>query len=343
MKSKFKLITAFVVALTLSGGVYAYTNTTASITGAAVTASEADLVTCNKTATQPEWDSIVPEAPGGTETLRPNAAGDETNISSYSGDENHYLNVDEVTPDGYDTDVYTKGLPWERDLYHIADSIEGFGDIKSVTVYAHAIAKETPTQASLKIALKSGTTVSESNEIWITTSWGNYSYTWTTNPDTGDAFYWDEIDSLQVGVSIRRCDPGKETYVTQVYVEVEYGPVIKGDVPTGDLFIVYPNADYTDDLAVKVYLVNTGNLTKAYFYLNMELYLEGSVEAGETPNYRVLSLENGVACFHLEGGDGVGHTLSVTGGGYRLVSDDTSKWEEGWTVTPELYCEATQR
>ena len=33
----------------------------------------------------------------------------------------------------------------------------------------------------------------------------------------------------------------------------------------------------------------------------------------------------------------------VTGGGYCLVSTDTSTWESGWTVTPELYCHITQR
>jgi len=75
----------------------------------------------------------------------------------------------------------------------------------------------------------------------------------------------------------------------------------------------------------------------------MELYLEGSVEAGETPNYRLLTLENGVATFHLQDGGSDNHTLSVTGGEYGLVSADPNQWSEGWTLTPELYCEVTQR
>ena len=36
-------------------------------------------------------------------------------------------------------------------------------------------------------------------------------------------------------------------------------------------------------------------------------------------------------------------TVEITGGGYCLVSDNTSEWGTGWTVTPELYCEATHR
>jgi hypothetical protein len=30
-------------------------------------------------------------------------------------------------------------------------------------------------------------------------------------------------------------------------------------------------------------------------------------------------------------------------GDYTLTSREISEWEEGWTVTPELYCEVTQR
>ena len=114
-------------------------------------------------------------------------------------------------------------------------------------------------------------------------------------------------------------------------------------MPTDDLFVVYPHTDYTGDLAVKVYLTNTDNLTKAYQFLNMELYLEGSVEAGQTPNYQLLTLENGVAIFKLEDGSSDNYTLSVTGGDYTLNSREPLEWEEGWTVTPELYCEVTQR
>ena len=39
----------------------------------------------------------------------------------------------------------------------------------------------------------------------------------------------------------------------------------------------------------------------------------------------------------------VAFTVEVTGGGYCLISDNTSEWAAGWTTTPEFYCEATQR
>jgi hypothetical protein len=74
-----------------------------------------------------------------------------------------------------------------------------------------------------------------------------------------------------------------------------------GEVPTGDLFDVVPNAAYSGDILVGVYLTNAANLTRAYKYLNMKLYLDGSEESGETPSYQVLSLQNGRANFSLSG------------------------------------------
>jgi hypothetical protein len=37
------------------------------------------------------------------------------------------------------------------------------------------------------------------------------------------------------------------------------------------------------------------------------------------------------------------YTVEIVGGGYCLISDNTSDWGAGWTTTPELYCEVTQR
>ena len=74
-----------------------------------------------------------------------------------------------------------------------------------------------------------------------------------------------------------------------------------GEVPIGDLFDITPSAAYTGDLQVGIYLTNASNLTRAYKYLNMKLYLEGSASANETPNYRLLTLQNGRANFSLAG------------------------------------------
>jgi hypothetical protein len=52
-------------------------------------------------------------------------------------------------------------------------------------------------------------------------AWQNYSKVWTTNPNTGSAWTWTEIDSLQIG--IRLYDDGSgQPECTQVYAEVNY-------------------------------------------------------------------------------------------------------------------------
>lgn len=160
------------------------------------------------------------------EILRPNAAGDEENISNVTGDGvgTHYTTVDEETPDDDTTYVRNKNTAYERDLYNIADNSAGSGTINSVTVYARCKGTLIE-QASLKIAIKS-TSAHESAEKTITTDWANYSEQWATNPDTGSAWTWDEIDGLQIGISIRESSTQdwKYTYCTQVYVEVDYTP-----------------------------------------------------------------------------------------------------------------------
>ena len=94
---------------------------------------------------------------------------------------------------------------------------------------------------------------------------------------------------------------------------------------------------------MQVYLLNTDALTKAYQHLNMKIYLENSVEASQTPDYQLLTLDNGVATFTLESGVGTDYTVSILGGGYGLNSPDSLAWEEGWTEIPELYCEVSQQ
>jgi hypothetical protein len=114
-------------------------------------------------------------------------------------------------------------------------------------------------------------------------------------------------------------------------------------VPTGYLFGVTPNPEYMGELVVMVYLVNTANLTKAYQYLNIKLYLEGSAEAKQTPNYRLLTLSNAEVAFTFENLAAEFYIVEVIGGGYCVHSNDPFEWGEESSVTPRLYCQITQR
>jgi len=280
-----------------------------------------------------------------SEILRPNGTGDLNQIvDQYPVSGAHWDKVDDESYDGDSTYVITKAQDWERDLYTIPVHSEGSGTILSVTVFMVCRAAVSPSQTSASALIGTNGGVYYGAEQLVTTDYASYSHQWDTNPDTNEAWTWDEIDALQIGVRLRQASNNKDTICTQVYVSVNYKvAVIEGETPSGDLFVATPHADYTGDLLVEVYLINTSALIKAYRYLNMKLYLEGSVEAGETPNYRLLTLGNGVATFSLDGGSGDTHTLSVIGGSYQLVSLDPSTWGEGWSIAPEFYCEVTQR
>lgn len=159
------------------------------------------------------------------ETLRPNAAGDDTELSKW-GDTFNWQCVDEEIPDD-DTTYVVAG--WNepnylRDFYNLPAS-EGSGDINHVTVYALCKAAGTPTQASIKICVKSDSTPTEDAEKTITTDYVSYSKQWATNPADSQAWEWSDIDALQIGISMRQSAVNKGTLCTQVYVEIDYTAV----------------------------------------------------------------------------------------------------------------------
>ncbi len=139
-------------------------------------------------------------------------------------------------------------------------------------------------------------------------SWTNIFTIGDLRPDR--AIYFDGIiDEVRISDIARDADWIETSYNNQSTPSTFYSlgghedaptPRLLGEVPTGDLFDITPQTDYTGDLAMKVYLTNVGDLSKAYDYLNMKLYLAGSVEAGETPDYQLLTLQNGEASFNIQ-------------------------------------------
>ncbi len=340
MNKRLRLIAALMLFLAITGGGYAFTYLSATAT-MDISVLGTKIATAQNAASQPDWNSILTPA-AETETLRPNAAGAYTQSDPF-GDVTNYLCVDEEVADDDATYVETSGGATELDTYNIPDHSEGVATIIAVTVYVRSEATTTADLHAAETVIRTYDTDYFGTSTLLPTSYTDLQTTYNTNPYTTDAWTWDEIDALEIGVRMYD-NNGGEVRTTQVYVEVSYAaPLLSGDVPGGDLFDITPDIDYSGDLAVRVYLTNTGALVKAYQSLNMNLYLEGSVEAGETPDYQVLTLENGWVTFNLKDYDPGTYTLSVTGGDYSLVSRDSSEWEEGWTVTPELYCQIVQR
>jgi len=151
--------------------------------------------------------------------LRPNAAGDETSITTQTPNEtSHYDKVDEASPDNATTSVNTLSTSYQRDLYAIPNHTSQSGTINFVKVYVVGVEIY---DGWIKVALKSGSTVTDGSENSLTGSWAIYSQQWDVNPTDNETWSWADIDGLQIGVSLKS-HYGDGVFCTQVYVEVDY-------------------------------------------------------------------------------------------------------------------------
>jgi len=416
-----------------------------------------------------------------TETLRPNAAGDEigSNMEQFPVTGEPWDKVSENVSDGDSSYIYTNWYDWEDNLYNIADHSAGSGLINYVKVYAVTREQVDKSKTSAHIRIKTNGASYNGTEIDATTSWTTYSDQWNTNPQTGEAWTWDEIDALQIGVSLRNPQANKYSYCTQIYVEVNYidvtyyssgtitstnllsGETVKSidsfdynasAIPSGTSLKVQFSQDSTswynsagtpdgwDTLSQGTNNIDLSGLSWSgpNFYYHMLFTSDGSdtpvldeirvnfstyyssgdltssthdngydlawdwgtisftvsepsatdikfqlrtaaTEAGlssatwygpaSTSDYYQVS---GTAINEVHDGDrwiqykayfvgpgddtptlsdititysaqAAAYTIEIIGGGYSLVSDNTSEWSEGWTTTPEFYCEVTPR
>lgn len=159
-----------------------------------------------------------------TEILRPDGAGEVTKLPTvYPNKTNHWDAVNDETPDENATYVLGSGGKWgSYDLYSIANHTAGSGKINYVKVYIRCLGEAAGTQVSARVVIKTYSTEYRGNDQTVTASYADYAYQWDTNPNTGDAWIWSEIDALQAGVELRDAAGGKHTRCTQVYIEVSY-------------------------------------------------------------------------------------------------------------------------
>lgn len=153
-------------------------------------------------------------------SLRPNAAGDETNITFQSpGSGEHWDKVNEATPDADTTVVYTPSLTYQRDLYNLENTSQT-GIINWIKVWIRCAGWG---GTYVRTAIKTGGVVYEGIENATGGGWNyvDYSTQYILNPQTGLAWTWTQINALQAGVVLKGGDDAAAC--TQVYVEVESG------------------------------------------------------------------------------------------------------------------------
>jgi len=167
-------------------------------------------------------------------TLRPNAAGDETNVPyQYPTSGSHWDKVDEASADNGATYVMSIANDYGRDLYALPNHTTESGDISSIIAYARCYISGgyLGTRTSFKICIKTDSVVTEDEQTINYGNWKTYSKTWAVNPADNQAWGWADIDAMQVGIALRwGAEVGinashMDTECTQIYVEVNYTPV----------------------------------------------------------------------------------------------------------------------
>ncbi|MCJ7516270.1 MAG: hypothetical protein MUO89_09995, partial [Dehalococcoidia bacterium] len=159
-----------------------------------------------------------------TVTLNPNSPGNSTQLAVvYPSPPWSAPNWQVCADDINVTLVSSTGTEWRNDLYNLSDVILT-GTIKSVTVHIQARVLYNPRQPSARTIIRTGGSDHFGGQITLTTSWAPYSTTYATNPSTSAPWTWDQINSLQAGVSLKRSRPflPDPSVTTKVWITVDY-------------------------------------------------------------------------------------------------------------------------
>ncbi|MEE9365257.1 MAG: hypothetical protein V3W44_01090, partial [Dehalococcoidales bacterium] len=271
MERKFFLLVAISVILIVSGGIYAYTYTTATGTIGTPPAT-GDIATVNATGTQPDWNDVLTPVNDDV-ILRPIGTGDEIEVKSqYPTTGAHWDKVDEASSDGDGTYVSEDRTAWNEDLYNTANhsTQAAGGDIQYVEVFMVSRASANGTQESAYVHIKTNGVEYNGPSENLSANYTQYSESWNTNPQSSSPWTWNEVDNLQTGVGMRKAGTSIESLCTQVYANINFdAPELSGNTPTDDLYEITAHTNYSGNLQVRVYLTNTDALQKAYDYIDM--------------------------------------------------------------------------
>jgi hypothetical protein len=146
--------------------------------------------------------------------LRPNGVGSSTRLNPYGAPVNWQCVND--SGDGDASYVYSTSNGWRDDTYQMQNHTLESGTIINVTVYISARSSGGTSYAAAII--RTYNTVYFGTQNSLGNSYTVYSTEYITNPFTGSAWTWDEIDALEAGVRLRT----SSALATQVWIEVRY-------------------------------------------------------------------------------------------------------------------------
>ena len=152
-------------------------------------------------------------------TLRPNGSGSITNLT-HSGCSANWQCVSESAADDDATYVLRADNSYAPETYALANPASSACAITRVTVWCRA--RRTQSQGNIMPAIFVGGSEYDGSDQALTSSYRNYSAQWATNPSTGAAWTWSQINGLEAGMRLRGQNGSFPARCTQVWVEVRY-------------------------------------------------------------------------------------------------------------------------
>lgn len=165
-----------------------------------------------------------PSLHSSTLTLTPTGDGHELDWTP-KGAGNHFVEVDDApgSPDD-DTTYISVGSGNQEDYWSVTDHTTETAAIDSLEVFLRT--KHSAGNEEFAICVYAGGTDYCTSDIADYAVWTTDSNVWATNPKTGIAWTWADIDALQIGVKSRAIGGwGGTAYCTQAWANVTYTAV----------------------------------------------------------------------------------------------------------------------
>lgn len=154
--------------------------------------------------------------------IRPNANGSIIQLGRYPSNYQNWQCVADVTPDEDSTYVAGGNWGWATDTYELGDT-NPLGTINYIQVWIRCRTTQLEYGYAKTVARTYNTNYLGS-QVYLSTTWADYSTTYYDNPYTNQPWTWTEINSLQTGVSLYTGADKIYASCTQVYVVVDYIP-----------------------------------------------------------------------------------------------------------------------
>ena len=159
-----------------------------------------------------------------TLTIRPNADGDSVDDWNSAG-LGTWQSVDDTVLNVGDYRYYSEAEVIQTqyvDIFRMQNHTSETDLVTQIQVFA--VIDQTPYADTMQVAIKTHNQIYYGNNLLNSDDWTLVSQTWTTNPFTGSAWTWEEIDSLQIGVRLKNTADGWDYgRCAQLYAVITYG------------------------------------------------------------------------------------------------------------------------